>query len=99
MQQTGRSVLKKYSQEFFESQILEILEWPANSRKLSSVENLWKILKDMIEKNNPKNQLDLINAIHVAACTILREIQQSLMNSLPNRIKCCISVHGETNKH
>ena len=90
---------KQNKQEFFESQNLEILQWPANSPDLSPIENLLKILKDTIEKNTPKNKRDLIDAIKLAAGNIPRQIQQNLMNSLPSQINLCISAHGETIKY
>ena len=53
----------------------------------------------MMEKNNPNIELDLIDAIQVAAGTIPGEIQQFLIISLPNRVNSCISAQGETIKY
>jgi transposase len=50
----------KVVKDWREKNDLEKIEWPTQSLDLNSIENVWKLLKDAVQKRRrPRNQKDM----------------------------------------
>ena len=80
---------------------LESLEWPAQSPDLNPIENLWMVLKKAISKRcpPPKTLSDLQAVIRVGWEKIPIEIVQTLIESMPRRVKQVIKAQGFATKY
>ena len=63
------------TENFFKVTSLQILRSPPNSPDLNPFENVYQILKDYVEKKNPKNDSELISYIIESEKTITRDVQ------------------------
>ena len=73
---------------------MQILQWPLNSPDLNPIENIWQILKDYVEKKNPKNISKLRSYIIESEKTITRDVQVRLMSSISKRLNACLPLGG-----
>ena len=56
---------------------------------VSPIENIWKLVKDKVEKKCPKNKNMLREYIETAAGEISTQTRVNLMKSLPLRFEVC----------
>ena len=86
----------KVCKEFLQEHNVSVLDWPGNSPDLNCIENLWVVLKKEINKSAPKSRDDIVReAIRILARdNELQEICKNLVNSMPKRVKACISAGG-----
>ena len=78
-----------------ESRSLKKLEWPANSPDLNPIENLWKVLKDAVQKNHrPTNNDEMKLILEAEWRAITNEKMESLVASMPERIKAFFDARG-----
>lgn len=76
------------------------LEWPGNSPDLNPIENLWAIVKKQVAEKKPKNKTDLDNIImDTWHNDISEELLQTLVTSMPRRIKAVIKAKGGATKY
>lgn len=71
------------------------LNWPANSPDLNPIENLWKIVKDNVQNTSrPHNKEELVESLHRVWKEIPLDILQTLIATMPARMKEVISAKG-----
>ena len=71
----------KVAKAWRENHNLQKIEWPAQLPNLNPIENVWKLLKDVVHKRRrPKNQEDMWK-------TIFQSKLEALAATIPHRIK------------
>jgi transposase len=85
--------------DYFESQNIEILEWPPHSPDINIIEHIWHYLKDEIyklpaanSKNNLWSNVELVMDQIWSSKTTAKI--NKLYDSLPQRMKAVIAAHG-----
>jgi transposase len=73
---------------------IEIIEWPVCSPDLNPVENVWRIMKDIIEKQEPNNMNNFNTAIANVWDKLSTELLKALIESMSKRIEECIAADG-----
>jgi len=85
----------KTSKAWRDGQSLIKLEWPANSPDLNPIENVWRVMKDVVQqKKRPKNADEMKAALQAAWETIPTEKLEQLVCSMPNRMKAVVEAKG-----
>lgn len=85
----------KISKKFLDDNGVQILgPWPGNSADLNPIENLWSIVKNKVNKNKPTNLTQLGDLIEAEWKAIDQKIINSLVNSMPKRIKTVLKKRG-----
>lgn len=70
-------------------------EWPGNSPDLNPIENLWSIMDNEIYKDPiPKTMTSFRRRLHLAWARVSHETLQSLIHSMPDRLKNVIKNKG-----
>ena len=85
----------RVAQEFLNSNVPEVMDWPSNSPDLNPIENLWVIVKRNVEKCRPKNLSELESFLGEKWDNIPNSLLISLVDSMP---RCCnelIEKNGE----
>jgi hypothetical protein len=82
------------AKEYFEKIALIVIEWPANSPDLNPIENIWKLVKDMLEKENLKSIHEWIAKINEFWKNISHDYLKSLIDSMKTRIDLCLAANG-----
>ena len=62
--------------------------------RLVPIENIWKLVKDKVEKKCPKNKNMCREYIETAAFEILTQSRVNLIKSLPLCFEACIEAKG-----
>lgn len=75
-------------------------DWPGQSPDINPIENLWNIMKKLVNKCKPTSRIKLIEAViqswnHVVS----REILENLVESMPRRIDAVICAKGNVTKY
>ena len=75
--------------------------WPANSSDLNSIENLWHILRDRIQKHKvqPRTKEALIEALQEEWVKLDIKIVNDLIDSMPQRLQAVIDAKGGATKY
>ena len=83
---------------WLKSNFKKMIEWPARSPDLNPVENLWKMISDIVYDGKTfDNELDLWDAIERACAKLMAEKREVLVNltkSLPKRLLKVIKNKG-----
>jgi hypothetical protein len=83
------------AKDWQENHDLEKIEWPAQSPDLNPIDNVWKLLKDAVQKRRrPKNQEDMWLVVESEWKAISQSKLEALVATMPQRIKDVIVVDG-----
>ena len=86
--------------QFFKSKKIQILDWSGNSPDLNLTDNLWTVSKDKVSEKQPINTKELEEAITaVWMFELSAEYCQSLVESMPKRLKVAIKAKGGSIKN
>ncbi len=87
----------KGTKNWFNDHGVTVLDWPANSPNLNSIENLWGIVKRKMRDTRPNNADDLKAVIKATWASITPEQCHRL--TLPRRIDAVIHAKGDSTKY
>jgi len=93
---TARIVTK-----WFETNNIKIIDWPAASPDLNPIENIWKLLKNNVQKrdNFPRTISDLKIALKEEWAKCDTSILRDIIDSMPRRITAVLQSKGGPTKY
>ncbi len=71
---------------FFVSRFWQVLQRPPNNLDVKAIENVWGILKNYVERENPKNEQELIEYMQEFQHQITLEMRENVMGSITKRL-------------
>ncbi len=89
----------KGAKSWFNDHGVTVLDWPANSPDLNTIENLWGIVQRKMRETRPNNADDLKAAIKSTWASITPEQCHRLIASMPRRIYAVIHAKGGPTKY
>ncbi len=89
----------KSTKSWFNNHGVTVLDWPANSPDLNTIENLWGIVKRKMRDTRPNNADDLKAAIKATWAFITLEQCHRLIAFMPRRIDAVIHAKGGPTKY
>ena len=81
--------------QFLKNNKITVLKWPSCSPDLNPIENVWKIVKEKVNKCKSKNVEEFIDNILNEWNNFNIEILNSLIQSMPIRIQKVIDNEGD----
>jgi hypothetical protein len=85
---------------YFADNHIRLLKWPGNSADLNPIENLWDLLKDVVADMRPSSFSHLSDCIEQAwRSPETRDLCDSLITSMPRRIRAVIDAQGGNTKY
>ncbi|CAF1663541.1 unnamed protein product [Rotaria magnacalcarata] len=85
-----------FSMKWLKKNKINLLDWPAVSPDFNVIENLWDIIDNKLNNYRLNNVNDLQQAILEIWTQISNETCETLVRSMPRRIKKCFCVKGNT---
>lgn len=96
-QQDGApSHTSKAAIEYLKWRLRYLAMWPANSCDLNVIENIWGLMKRVVNSMEIYSQADLIQTLHTIWNTIPQSTINSLVSSYKYRLKLTIDLSGES---
>lgn len=87
----------KLAKKWKEDNLIDRMDWPANSPNLNPIENIWRIMKVKVRKFHPQNTFQLrAAAILLSWRSLPKNLAQNLVNSMPTRIMKVIELQGDS---
>ncbi len=96
------------AREWFESHGIWVQAHPAHSPDLNLIKHVWKAMKAILRKmfpdlhllkNNQENRARVTEAVKAAQWAVPQDLIDSLIESMPRRIKAVRKVHGWYTKY
>ena len=85
----------KGTMSFLEQNGVSVMDWPGNSPDLNPIENLWEVMKKIVEEKEPKSLPDLIQKIkEVWVKETSQEVCLNLVESMPKRVQMVLDYDG-----
>jgi hypothetical protein len=85
----------RYPNHWREAHGIKKMNWPPNSLDLNPIENLWKIVKDLLRYHSrPKNKEEMIQIIQEVWTQLSQEQLQRLLLNMPARMQAVIEAKG-----
>ena len=91
----------KITKEWFKTNKITIIDWPANSPDLNPIENLWRQLKDNIQSRKvfPRNINELKSALKEEWENLDCSHFEAVVASMPRRINAVLEARGGATKY
>ena len=80
--------------EWLEKEKVKVLKWPSQSPDLNPIENLWEALKRKVSGHNVRNKGQFLEILKEAWESISPEIIETLIESMPRRLREVIKNKG-----
>ena len=87
------------AKQFFDSNRIKVLGWPAMNPDLNPIENLWKHLKSAVIERQPKNKTELWEYCQEEWKKIPVSVCQNLISTYNNRLEAVIASKGHATKY
>ena len=86
----------KVTKKWFKERNIEIMDWPASSPDLNPIENVWKLMKDNIQKheNFPRTVNELKIALKEEWSDFDMSVLRRVADSMPQRIEAVLEAKG-----
>jgi transposase len=89
----------KYPSDWREAHGIKKMIWPPNSPDLNPIENLWRMVKDSLDKyGKPKNKEEMIKNIQHVWDQVSQEQLLQLISTMPARMQAVIEAGGGSTK-
>ena len=96
-------------QEWFANHGIDVTDWPSYSPNLNSIEHAWKKLKELMATMYPElmkstsyteeTRTELGEALKVCWNAVPTTFFESLLESMPRRVKACLDAKGWHTKY
>ena len=89
------------TKEWLRTNKISTIDWPANSPDLNPIENIWKLLKDNIQKREdfPRTVNKLKIALREEWENLDRSVFEEVVTSMPRRIDAVLRANGGPTKY
>ena len=89
------------TKEWLRTNKIATIDWPANSPDLNPIENIWKLLKDNIQKREdfPRTVNELKIALRKEREILDRSVFEEVVTSMPRRIDAVLRANGGPTKY
>ena len=89
----------KRASSWFQTKIIEVMEWLAQSPNLNPIQNLWGDIKNLVSEAKPPNSPQLWNVVHASWAEIPVSRCQKLVDSMQYRCAAVIKNNGYATKY
>uniref|UniRef100_A0A3B4V9Q6 Tc1-like transposase DDE domain-containing protein n=1 Tax=Seriola dumerili TaxID=41447 RepID=A0A3B4V9Q6_SERDU len=89
----------KRAKSWFQTNRIQVMEWPIQSPDLNPIENLWADIKNAVHEAKPRNAEELWNIVQLSWAAIPVDRCQKLVDSIYHRCEAVIRNRGYATKY